>query len=227
MSRNQEDLNISFSDLTENPTARVPICLVLDTSGSMDGEPISELNEAIAMFFSAINSDEMAHDAADISIVTFGGKVAQTVEFGSIDRQSPPMLIASGSTPMGQAVETALFLLEERKQQYKATGVDYYQPWIVLMTDGTPTDSITNAVSSCVNLELNKKLVMFPIAIGNDADMTTLAKFSSLRPPLKLKGLRFKELFTWLAKSVSATSQSTPGDRVQLDVEGIKSWASI
>lgn len=227
MSKNQENLNISFADLTDNPTARVPICLVLDTSGSMDGAPIEELNEAIAMFFSAINNDEMAHDAADISIVTFGGNVVQAVDFGSIDRQSPPSLSANGSTPMGQAVETALFLLEERKQQYKATGVDYYQPWIVLMTDGGPTDSITNAVNSCLNLESSKKLVLFPIAIGNEADMKTLAKFSSLRPPLKLKGLRFKELFTWLAKSVSATSQSTPGDTVQLDVEGIKSWANI
>lgn len=227
MNKNQENLNISFADLTDNPTARVPICLVLDTSGSMDGAPIEELNEAIAMFFSAINNDEMAHDAADISIVTFGGNVVQAVDFGSIDRQSPPKLSANGSTPMGQAVETALFLLEERKQQYKATGVDYYQPWIVLMTDGGPTDSIVNAVNSCLNLEASKKLVLFPIAIGDDADMKTLAKFSSLRPPLKLKGLRFKELFTWLAKSVSATSQSTPGDTVKLDVEGIKSWANI
>lgn len=222
-----EDLKINFDDLTENPTARVPICLVLDTSGSMGGAPIEEMNEAIAMFFSAINNDELAHDAADISLVTFGGTVNQVVGFGSIDRQTPPILVASGNTPMGQAVETALFLLDERKQHYKLAGVDYYQPWIVLMTDGGPTDSITNAVNSCIELESNKKLVMFPIAIGDAADVKTLAKFSALRPPLKLQGLKFKELFSWLAKSVSATSQSTPGDKVQLDVEGIKSWASI
>ena len=57
--------------------------------------------------------------------------------------------------------------------------------------------------------------------------MNILARFSPGRPPLKLKGLNFREFFTWLSKSVSKVSQSTPGDVVPLDVEGLKGWAEL
>ena len=51
--------------------------------------------------------------------------------------------------------------------------------------------------------------------------------FSPNRPPLKLKGLNFQEFFEWLSQSVSRVSQSTPGDKVELDIEGIKGWAQL
>ena len=41
---------ISLKDLIDNPTPRVPVCLCLDTSGSMSGSPINELNEGIKLF---------------------------------------------------------------------------------------------------------------------------------------------------------------------------------
>lgn len=73
----------------------------------------------------------------------------------------------------------------------------------------------------------SRKLTVFPIGIGSYADMGTLAKFSPNRSPLKLQGLKFKEFFEWLSKSVSKTSQSTPGENIKLDVEGIKGWGEL
>ena len=57
--------------------------------------------------------------------------------------------------------------------------------------------------------------------------MGVLAQFSPKRPPLKLQGLKFREFFAWLSKSVSKTSQSTPGESVKLDVDGIKGWGEL
>jgi uncharacterized protein YegL len=42
-----------------------------------------------------------------------------------------------------------------------------------------------------------------------------------------LQGLNFREFFAWLSKSVSKVSQSTPGDKIQLDTDGIKGWAEL
>ena len=78
-----------------------------------------------------------------------------------------------------------------------------------------------------VNSANNKKLTIFPIGIGNSADMNVLKRFSPKRDPLKLKGLNFKEFFEWLSKSVSRVSQSTPGETVQLDLGGIKGWGEL
>ena len=57
--------------------------------------------------------------------------------------------------------------------------------------------------------------------------MNVLARFSPKRPPLRLQGLKFKEFFAWLSQSVSRTSQSTPGESVKLDVDGIKGWGEL
>lgn len=198
----------------------------------MFGEPISELNRGVQLFYNAIKDDEVAMYSAEICIVTFGGNDAICLEdFASLELQpDPPVLKANGMTPMGEAVNMALNLLEQRKNEYKDKGVDYYQPWLVLMTDGEPNGNsgeLSRAIQRTVDLVNSRKLTIFPIGIGPDADMSTLAKFSPNRAPLKLQGLKFREFFSWLSKSVSKTSQSTPGESVKLDVEGIKGWGEL
>ncbi len=222
---------MSLDDLASNPTPRVPVCLCLDTSGSMMGSPINELNEGIKLFYDAIKDDEVALYSADIAIVTFGNGGVQIVrDFTglSID-DSLPNLSANGGTPMGEAVNLALEILEKRKSEYRSKGVDYYQPWLILMTDGMPDSmaALETPVAKTCELINNKKLTIFPIGIGESADMNVLARFSPKRPPLRLQGLKFKEFFAWLSQSVSRTSQSTPGESVKLDVDGIKGWGEL
>lgn len=226
------DLEVRKDDLVNNPTARVPVCLCLDVSGSMNGAPIQNLNEGVRMFYDAIKDDEIAVYAAEISIVTFGGTDAECMaDFASLELQpNPPRLEAYGRTPMGEAVNMALDMLERRKQEYRDAGVDYYQPWLVLMTDGLPNGSkeeLSRAIGRTCEAVNNRKLTIFPIGIGDEADMATLQKFSPKRSPLKLKGLKFQEFFAWLSKSVSKTSQSIPGESVKLDLEGLKGWSEL
>ena len=223
---------LRMEDLVNNPTPRVPVCLCLDVSGSMSGSAIDELNQGVKLFYDAIKDDEVALYSAEVSVVTFGGSDASCiVDFASLELQpNPPYLTASGMTPMGEAVNLALDLLDQRKEEYKDKGVDYYQPWLVLMTDGEPNgDSrkLQTAIERTCSMVNSKKLTVFPIGIGSAADMATLAKFSPNRSPLKLQGLKFKEFFEWLSKSVSKTSQSTPGENIKLDVEGIKGWGEL
>ena len=226
-----QNLLFRETDLVDNPTARVPVCLCLDTSGSMVGAPISELNAGVKAFYDAIKDDEIALYAAEISIVTFGGGVNCIEDFSNIERQNiSHKLSATGGTPMGEAVNTALDLLEKRKQEYKDKGVDYFQPWLVLMTDGQPNGSMAElerAISRTNSLINSKNLTIFPIGIGSDADMDVLKRFSPKRKPLRLKGLKFREFFLWLSRSVSQTSQSIPGENVRLDIEGIGDWGTL
>lgn len=247
-------------DLVNNPTARVPVCLCLDTSGSMgrivggeveetgqqfylDGQmwdlvtggitAIDELTEGVKAFYEELRSDEMAQYAAEICIVTFGGTTPKLImDFANIDRQPElPRLVADGDTPMGEAVNLALDCLEERKKEYQNKGVDYYQPWLVLMTDGTPEGSeppeLERAIRRTTEMVRTKKLTVFAIGIGEEADMEILARFSPARTPLRLKGMRFKEFFQWLSQSVSRTSMSMPGENVKLDTDGIPGWAEL
>lgn len=223
----EEKYLLRQEDLVDNPTARVPICLVLDVSGSMGGAPIAELNEGVRLFFNGIRSDEVAQYAAEICVVTFGATVTKALDFMSIEHQQVPTLVADGATPMGAGVNLGLDLLEARKEDYKRAGVDYYQPWIVVMTDGEPTDDISAAAARISSLVAGKKLTVFPIGIGGGANMNKLGTLSPTRPPLRLQGLNFKEFFTWLSRSVSRVSQSMPGETVELDVAGIQAWGKV
>ncbi|ONI42899.1 hypothetical protein AN640_06975 [Candidatus Epulonipiscium fishelsonii] len=223
---------LRIEDLVNNPTPRIAVCLCLDTSYSMRGTRIKELNEGVRLFYEAIKEDEMAFYSAEISIVTFGKNGAVClIDFASLELQPDvPRLIAEGMTPMGEAVNLALDLLEDRKKEYRDKGVDYYQPWLVLMTDGEPNGSdieLSRSINRTVDLLEQKKLTIFPIGIGAEADMNILKKYSPNRQPLKLKGLKFKEFFAWLSNSVSKVSQSTPGESVKLDIEAISGWATL
>lgn len=217
------------NEMVNNPTTRVPVCLCLDTSGSMSGMPIEELNEGIRLFYEAIRAEENALYAAEVSVVTFGGYAECKADFATLLNQpTTPRFQADGGTPMGEAVNMALDMLESRKAKYREHGIDYYQPWLVLMTDGCPNGSeveLQRAIGRTCDLINNRKLTIFPIGIGQGADMSTLAKFSPKRTPLKLQGLKFREFFEWLSKSVSATSQSIPGESVKL--EAIAGWATL
>ena len=226
------DTLVGKEDLVNNPAVRVPVCLCLDTSGSMTGRPIAELNEGVRLFYEAVSEDVVAMCAAEICIVTFGGQQAKCVRdfTGLLEEQVPPRLTASGMTPLGEAVNIALDKLEQRKADYAACGVDYYQPWLVLMTDGSPNGDykeLKRAKERTNDLVNRRKLTVFPIGIGAEADMNVLRDFSPKRAPLKLQGLKFCEFFAWLSQSVSTTSQSMPGDAVKLDLSGIAGWGEL
>lgn len=214
-----------------NSHARLPICLCLDTSGSMSGHPINELNAGVRLFYEKIRSNTESRYAADIAIVTFGHSGVECIQnFSQVyENPTPPSLMAEGMTPMGEAVNLALDMLENRRQDYKNVGVQYYHPWLVLMTDGEPNGSaseLSRASSRARDLVTRNKLVVFPLGIGRNADLNALAQFSPRITPLTLVGLNFSGFFEWLSKSVDRTSVSNPGNNVPLPpVDG--GWASI
>lgn len=221
------DLVLRSEDLFENPSPRVPVVLCLDTSGSMAGEPIQELIQGALKFYQEIYDDEIARYSAEIAIITFGGGVDVVTSFGPVERHPQVHMEATGLTPMGEAVLKALELLDQRKSMYRDAGVDYFQPWLVLMTDGVPTDSIGTAVQRTTNLVKQKKLSVFPVGIGSQADLNVLGSFAGGRQALRLKGLKFQQFFVWLSKSIQRVSASTPGESVPLDTGGIGTWGTV
>lgn len=226
-----ESLILRQTDLFSNPTARVPVTLVLDCSYSMAGNPIDELNGGVKAFLKELHQDDVASQSAEVAIVQFGTHASIVSDFASLERVTAPTIVAGangGATSIGAGVRQGLAALDRRKAEYQQSGVDYYQPWMVVMTDGCPTDDQHIAAARELVTRVGaKKLTVFAIGIGADADMDVLAMLSPNRSPLRLKGLCFREFFTWLSKSVAAVSYSIPGEQVQLDLDGIKGWAEL
>lgn len=251
MSDQIEYAGFEASEFAENPDPRVPCVLLLDTSGSMNevvgnyenatGETVMQdgqlynvvtggktrielLNEGLVTLKETLASDSLASRRAEIAIVTFGGTVTTIQDFVTAENFQPPRLQTSGSTPMGQAILAGLEMIAKRKATYRSAGISYYRPWIFLITDGGPDpgDPWQSASLQVKQGEASKSFAFFTVAVEG-ANMGILSQISS-RPPAKLKGVNFREMFLWLSQSMQAVSQSSPGDTVALTQP---TWAEV
>lgn len=215
-------------DFAINPEPRLPCVLLLDTSASMQGRPIAELNEGIRLYKSELLADPLAAKRVEVAVVTFGEEVQTASDFTTAEHFEPPLLRADGSTPMGAAINLGLALVEQRKLAYRANGIPYFRPWIFLITDGAPTDEWRFAARKVKAGEEHRGFAFFAVGVEG-ADLAVLREVAT-RAPLKLQGLRFRDLFQWLSNSQRSLSQSTPGeqDRITfIDPTGPKGWAAL
>ncbi len=213
------------AEFADNPEPRCPCLLLLDTSGSMRGDPIAQLNDGISAFKDELAADPMASKRVEIAIVTFG-PVQIVTDFQTADIFNPPTLSTTGDTPMGAAIEAGLVLLDQRMQAYRSNGISFYRPWIFLITDGGPTDSWHDAAAKVKTGEASNHFSFFAVAVEG-ARMDILSQIAT-REPLKLKGLRFRDLFIWLSNSLGSVSRSATTDKVDLQNPATPpGWASV
>ena len=193
-----------------NPEPRCPCVLLLDTSDSMRGRPLQELNDGLRTFRDNLLRDPVASKRVDVALITFSSIVQVMREFTPITRFEPPVLATSGYTHMGSGILEALKQLQSYKKALREMEMDYFRPHVFLITDGKPEgedDVLVDRATLRIQEEEAKKSVLF-FAIGVEgADMNRLSQIV-VRPPIDLKGQSFRELIDYLSRSVSALSQS-------------------
>jgi len=206
----------------ENPEPRCPCVLVLDTSGSMEGRPLTQLNAGYQTLLTELLEDALASKRVELAVVTFG-PVKLVQDFETPDMIAASDLDVTGDTPMGEAIEFAIDLVKQRKDVYREAGIAYYRPWIFVITDGSPTDSWKAAARAVKEGEASNAFSLFAVGVEG-ADMETLKQIA-VREPIKLKGLRFAELFRWLSNSLKSVSRSKTTERVALPAP--TGWAEV
>jgi uncharacterized protein YegL len=206
----------------ESPKNQEPRCLVvlvLDTSYSMDLDPIKQLNLGLIQFADGIKRDPTARKRVELAIITFDSTIQCVQEPALIDEFTMPTLVVNGMTKLVDGVRAAVNFVEARKDWYKRNGLDYYRPHIVLITDGAPDpdQDVKGLITELKMGAKEKHFVFMPVGVSN-ADHNFLQQIAQEEyPPLPLEGLEFGKFFKWLSKSISSVSKSAQNEKVNFE----------
>ena len=206
---------------TESPDNYEQKCccsLVLDVSGSMDGEPIRQQNEGIQSFYQDIQTDSTTANRLEVAVVEFSDIVKTLVDPSLAANFIMPTLTTKGTTNLVGGVREGIKIVRDRKAWYKQTGQPYYRPWVILVTDALPDEGQEiSSLTQEIRDGMSKKDFFF-FALGvQGADMNMLNNISDpSMPPAALQGLRFSEFFKWLSASMTMVTNSKDGDKVNL-----------
>ena len=169
----------------DNSDVKLAVAFLLDCSGSMEGEPIEQMNKGIQYFTDFIKSNQIAKHRLDTTIISFGEEVTVHQENATTDDLVAPYLQAGGATPMGEAILTALDILEQQKQYYKAEDIEYIKPIIICLTDGEPTDEaiFKEATTQLLMAEAQNQVTFYCIGC-NGIDMSVMKNMQTKHAPM-------------------------------------------
>ena len=121
---------------------KLPVYLLIDTSGSMKGEPIESVKVGIESMLSALRNDPYALETVSISIITYDKDVNQLMPLTPIDDLQMPEITTpeSGPTHMGAALEMLCDKVDKEVNKGTSEQKGDWMPLLFLMTDGKPSD---------------------------------------------------------------------------------------
>lgn len=196
---------------------RLPVYLLLDTSGSMHGEAIEAVKNGLQILLSTLRQDPYALETAYLSIISFDTTAKQLVPLTELAAFQAPEIHASGTTQLGEALSMLADKIEQEVNKTTADTKGDWKPLIFIMTDGSPTDDWKKGID---RLKQVKTGVIVACAAGNAVDTSVLKQITEVVVELATTDSNsIKAFFKWVSASVSTGSQKV--DAGQKEVVGL------
>ncbi|QGG46491.1 vWA domain-containing protein [Heliorestis convoluta] len=199
-------------DKMESNQRRLPVYLLLDTSGSMYGQPIEALRQGVKYLISSLKKEPQAIETAYLSVITFSSTAKQVVPLTDLQSFREPQLDANGTTALGEALKILDRCLDTEVKKSTATQKGDYKPLVFILTDGVPTDS-WEGPANVMKQKAGKLANIIAVGCGPDVDLTTLKKITEI--VLHMESYQpddFNQFFRWVSASVSMASQKFTAD---------------
>ncbi|MEY8722636.1 VWA domain-containing protein [Bacteroides stercorirosoris] len=183
---------------------RLPVYLLLDTSGSMYGEPIEAVKNGVQVLISTLRQDPYALETAYLSIITFDSSAKQIMPLTELASFQQPNIDATGCTALGEALALLATRVDSEVTKTTAEVKGDWKPLVFIMTDGEPTDDLNKGL---VEFKKRKFGMVVACAAGQGANTDTLKKITECVVQLDTAdSTTIKSFFKWVSASVSAGS---------------------
>lgn len=195
----------------ESQSRRLPIYLLLDTSGSMAGANIQAVNVGVRMLYDELMKDPMAIETVYISLITFDSDVKQIVPLTPITQFTPPQMKAYGGTSLGGALKMLNDKLDTEIISNSPDRKGDYKPLIFLMTDGRPTDTWEPAANAIRSRPKQKVATIIALGCGGAGvvDENILRRVADHVLLMEnVSADQITQFFKWVSQSVSTASKS-------------------
>lgn len=184
---------------------RLPVYLLLDTSGSMYGEPIEAVKNGVQVLVSTLRSDPYALETAYLSIITFNSSAQQITPLTELSAFQQPNIEANGCTALGEALSLLATKVDQEVTKTTAEVKGDWKPLVFIMTDGEPTDDLSRGLAE---FKKRKFGMVVACAAGQGANTNTLKQITECVVQLDTAdSATIKAFFKWVSASVSAGSQ--------------------
>lgn len=185
---------------------RLPVYLLLDSSGSMVGEPIEAMQQGLQAFVTALNEDPQAIETVWLSVLSFSSVAEQLVPLTDITQFQTPHLEPHGATAMGEALDLLAECIEAEVRQTTLEQKGDWRPMVFLFTDGEPTDRWQEPAQRFREADLATLIVC---GAGPEIKDETLKQLS--KHVVHLKDTHPGTLISfmqWVTQAVTTTSRS-------------------
>jgi len=183
---------------------RLPVYLLLDTSGSMYGEAIEAVKNGLQVLVSTLRQDPYALETAYLSIITFNSSAQQVTPLTELSSFQQPPINATGCTALGEALALLATKVDSEVTKTTPEVKGDWKPLVFIMTDGEPTDDLNKGL---IEFKKCKFGMVVACAAGQGANTETLKKITECVVQLDTAdSATIKSFFKWVSASVSAGS---------------------
>lgn len=184
---------------------RLPVYLLLDTSGSMSGEPIEAVKNGVQILVSTLRQDPYALETAYLSVITFDNEARQLVPLTELPAFQAPNIAATGTTAFGGALTLLAERIDAEVAKTTADVKGDWKPLVFIMTDGVPSDDWARGAE---RLRQSRTGVVIACAAGPHANSAILKQITEVVVSLDTADAStIKAFFKWVSASVSTGSQ--------------------